>query len=308
MTAHRRVITRVLALVGTLVVASTGVLMAAVPAQAASEYRYWSYWHVAAGGAAWTYAGTGPGGFRVDDGAVEGWRFAVAAPNPSGPTPRTAASGAFAAICGSTPRPDGADRVALVVDFGTADDAPPRESPPGGVRGTCVVVPDRSNGADVLATAGYAPRQDSSGLLCSLSGYPARECGVVVSAPAPAPSPSARATTTPGPTAKPRVSPGARSSAGATVPGSSGAPAATPRATDDSPLPPTPSRSATPDDVTSSPSSASPEPALMIGPPPPPPAGPSDPPAGLLLGVGLVAVVGVAALARGRSTGAKDPS
>ena len=156
-TAHRRVITRVLALVGTLVVASTGVLMAAVPAHAASEYRYWSYWHVAAGGAAWTYAGTGPGGFRVDDGAVEGWRFAVAAPNPSGPAPRTAASGAFAAICGNTPRPDGADRVALVVDFGKADDAPPRESPPGGVRGTCVVVPDRSNGSDVLATAGYAP-------------------------------------------------------------------------------------------------------------------------------------------------------
>ena len=174
-------------------------LLAAVPAEAVSSFRYWSYWHVATHGSSWTYAGTGPAGYRVDDGAVEGWRFVVAVPNPSAPPPRTGAGSAFDAICGSTARPAGKDRVALVVDFGTAKDAPPHETRPGGVRGTCVVVDDRSTGLEVLAQAGYDPRRDSSGLVCGLSGFPASECGVVVKQTSPTPTPTPK----PSPT-KPR--------------------------------------------------------------------------------------------------------
>ena len=197
--------------------AAAGVLLVAVPAEAVSSFRYWSYWHVPTHGTSWTYAGTGPAGYRVDDGAVEGWRFVVAVPNPSAPQPRTGAGSAFDAICGSTARPEGKDRVALVVDFGTAKDAPPNEARPGGVRGTCVVVDDRSTGLEVLAKAGYDPRRDSSGLLCGLSGFPASECGVVVKQTSPTPKPSptkprpTRSASAPS-TSSPGVAPGSTSS------------------------------------------------------------------------------------------------
>ncbi len=62
-------------------------------AASSSGYQYWSYWH---GGSSWTYAVTGPAGYRVSNGGVEGWRFveggdsaAEGAPRPSskGPCP-----------------------------------------------------------------------------------------------------------------------------------------------------------------------------------------------------------------------------
>ena len=198
--------------------------------------------------------------------------------------------------------------MALVVDFGTANDAPPRESPPAGVRGTCVVVPDRSNGADVLATAGYAPRQDSSGLLCSLSGYPARECGVVVRRARTGSQPVRARHHDAGPDSEaaglPRRPVLGRSDRPRVVRGTGSHPAGHRRLT--------PSSDAV--GASTSPDAAS-SPVLRLPRARPDgratttaAAGPSDPPAGLLLGVGLVAVVGVAALARGRSTGAKDPS
>ena len=106
--------------------AGAGIAMAAVPAEAAtSAYRYWSYWYAGPAATAWTYGPIGPAGHPVVDGAVEGWRFVVAAPNPDAPPPRHSASTAFKDICAGTARPTGKVRVAVVVDFGTAADAPP---------------------------------------------------------------------------------------------------------------------------------------------------------------------------------------
>ncbi len=280
---------------------AAGVVVATAPAEAASYYRYWSYWHVAPTAASWAYAGTGPGGYRVDDGAVEGWRFVVAAPNPAAPKPRSDAAKAFMAICGSTPRPAGKDRVAVVVDYGTSADAPPKQTPPSAVRGTCVVVDDRSNGLEVLVEAGYVIRSNSSGLICGLSGYPAKECGVVVKQPSPTPTattkPSPRPTPVKSSTATPSKQPAVQPSAATTVDPGSPSPSngsATPPRTS-----PSPATSSGVVAITPAPSSSAP--ALVLGAAPANPSSSSGgTPAGLLLGVGLVVAVGAAASLRTR--------
>ena len=68
----------------------------AAPAQAAA-YRYWGYFHLTKG--AWAFAATGPAQIVPADGAVDGWRFAVA-DESSIRTPR--ATPTFAALCSST--------------------------------------------------------------------------------------------------------------------------------------------------------------------------------------------------------------
>ena len=144
------------------------------PAEAAA-YRYWSYWHGEDG--RWTYATTGPGGHRPTDGAVEGWRFAVSTEG-GGVGPRQPAD--FAAVCGDTPATEGRKQVALVLDFGTPQDAPPGERPPP-ARALCVLTAREASGADVLAAV--RTRYGNGGLLCGIEGYPERECGVPVADP-----------------------------------------------------------------------------------------------------------------------------
>ncbi|MEU5164135.1 SCO2322 family protein [Streptomyces sp. NPDC020875] len=170
-TRLRRTVGAVVAGFVVLVTAGAGVVGAAGTAQAAG-YRYWSYWQ--ADGAKWTYATEGPATARPADGAVHGFRFAVSADSSDASVPRTVPD--FAAICGSTaPEPD-RKRVALVVDPGTAADAPGGERPPAS-RTVCAVVPGDATAAEALAKVAKPLRYDANAMLCAISGYPAKGCG-----------------------------------------------------------------------------------------------------------------------------------
>ncbi|MEE1787793.1 SCO2322 family protein [Streptomyces sp. SP17BM10] len=144
----------------------------AVPAEAASGYRYWSFWKGTDGG--WAYQQQGPAVHVPADGSVDGWRFAV---SPDGgqnaAQPRGAAD--FATLCAGTPPQQGRKRVAVVLDFGTADDGASAEQPPE-QRTACATVPANATSAEVLAAAAPPLRYDTNGLLCAIAGYPKAGC------------------------------------------------------------------------------------------------------------------------------------
>ncbi|MFI8303071.1 SCO2322 family protein [Streptomyces sp. NPDC085927] len=150
-------------------------LTGAGQAQAAG-YRYWSFWDL--DGDSWTYATQGPSVARPADGDVQGFRFAVSEEADDSAQPRGAAD--FAGICAKTPAKDGSKRVALVIDFGTAGDAPSGETPPAHRTACARVAPDAST-AEALASVAEPLRYDSSALLCAIAGYPERGCGEQVS-------------------------------------------------------------------------------------------------------------------------------
>lgn len=163
-------------LAAALLVPLAAALLAAVPAQAA-DYRYWSFWQRDNGGA-WVYATQGPSLARPDDGDVEGFRFAVSAGSGSAEKPRGTAD--FDAICADTPARDGRKRIAVVVDFGTPDDAPGGETPPK-PRTACARIGSDGSSADALAAVAKPLRYNSGALLCAISGYPRSGCGEQVS-------------------------------------------------------------------------------------------------------------------------------
>jgi hypothetical protein len=104
-------------------------------------------------------------------------------------TPR--AQAAFGSLCpGMGPAASGEKRVAVVVDYGTTDDAPPGERPPGAgtVRVECVTVPADVKAVAVLNAAGVSLRWGSNGLVCGIDGYPRTECAAVVADPTPTPT------------------------------------------------------------------------------------------------------------------------
>lgn len=203
-------------------------VVAAAPAAEAASYRYWTYWWGQPGSTSWTFAQLGPASDRPKDGAVIGWRFAVTTETGGKKAPR--AQLPFAALCPSlTSAPDGQKRVAVVVDYGSASDAPPGEKPPGGgtVRVECVTAPTAANASTVLTTAGVSLRFGDNGLVCGIDGYPRTECAAVVADPTPSPKPSSAAPA-PKPTrtsAPPSAEPG--SAAPSTRTPSSAAPAST---------------------------------------------------------------------------------
>ncbi|MEV7322721.1 SCO2322 family protein [Streptomyces sp. NPDC093970] len=159
-----------------LVVTALAVLVAAAPAQAAG-YRYWSFWE--RDGARWTYATQGPATARPGDGAVEGYRFAVSEDSGDASRPRGTAD--FGTICADTAAVRGKKRVGLVIDFGTAADAPSAQRPP--VRRTaCAVVAEDATAAEALAAVATPLRYDTNALLCAIGGYPAKGCGEKVAA------------------------------------------------------------------------------------------------------------------------------
>ncbi|MFD9607021.1 SCO2322 family protein [Streptomyces sp. NPDC059970] len=165
-------------------------VLGAGTAQAAG-YRYWSFWE--GSGTGWTYATQGPSLVRPDDGAVQGFRFSVSEDSQDSAKPRR--SPGFAKICADTPAEDGTKRVALVIDPGTAADAPTGQTPPS-LRTACArVAPDAST-AEALASVAKPLRYNSDALLCAISGYPGSGCGEQVSgngheAPAASPADSA---------------------------------------------------------------------------------------------------------------------
>ncbi|MEU6536767.1 SCO2322 family protein [Streptomyces sp. NPDC047000] len=156
--------------------------LAAGQAAHATGYRYWSFWEREDGhggnGASWVYATQGPATARPSDGAVEGFRFAVSADSADASRPRGTAG--FTAVCAHTPARDGTKRVALVIDFGTASDAPAGEAPPA-ARTACARVSPDATAADALAAVAKPLRYDTDALLCAISGYPRRGCGEQVS-------------------------------------------------------------------------------------------------------------------------------
>ncbi|MFF3829698.1 SCO2322 family protein [Streptomyces sp. NPDC002458] len=155
-----------------LLVGAVLAVLGAGSAQAAG-YRYWSFWE-SDGGKTWTYATQGPSLVRPDDGAVQGFRFSVSADSQDSAQPRRAP--AFGAVCADTPAKDGLKRVALVIDPGTAADAPDGEKPPA-LRTACAQVAPDASTAEALAAVAKPLRYDSSAMLCAISGYPRSGCG-----------------------------------------------------------------------------------------------------------------------------------
>ncbi|MHC5263363.1 SCO2322 family protein [Streptomyces sp. UC4497] len=163
--------------------------MTVAPAQAAG-YRYWSFWEQDGSKNTkntWTYATAGPSQTKPDDGDVQGFRFAVSADSKDAKQPRGAAD--FDTICSGTSAGDGKKRIALVIDSGTAADAPGGETPPK-PRTACARVAENATSADALAAVAKPLRYDSSAMLCAISGYPKSGCGEQVSKETPDKTPS----------------------------------------------------------------------------------------------------------------------
>ncbi|MFE1240168.1 SCO2322 family protein [Streptomyces tendae] len=142
----------------------------------AAGYRYWSFWD--RDGGKWVYATQGPSLVRPSDGDVQGFRFAVSENSDDAAQPRGTAD--FASICAKTPAEDGSKRVALVLDFGTASDAPSGEAPQA-PRSACARVSPDATTADALAAVAGPLRYDTNALLCAIAGYPKTGCGEQVS-------------------------------------------------------------------------------------------------------------------------------
>jgi hypothetical protein len=158
--------------------AAVALLLAAAAPAHATGYRYWSYWLRTAN--TWTYAQTGPATHVPTDGSVEGWRFAVSK-DASAAAVRPRGAAGFAAICGGTPAVPGKKRVALLIDPGSAADAPDGAKPPA-ARTACATVPGGASSADALAAVAKPLRYDSAGILCAIGGYPRTGCGEQVAA------------------------------------------------------------------------------------------------------------------------------
>jgi hypothetical protein len=141
----------------------------AAPAQAAA-YRYWGYFHLTKG--AWAFASTGPAQVIPADGAVDGWRFAVA-DESSIRTPR--ATPTFAALCSRTAVTAGSKRVGLVLDFGRPADSADGATPPP-AQAVCVTAPLKASGNDILVAGGATLRLEKA-LNCAIDGWPATGCG-----------------------------------------------------------------------------------------------------------------------------------
>ncbi|MGW6359306.1 SCO2322 family protein [Streptomyces sp. NPDC055092] len=151
-------------------------LLAGAGQAQATGYRYWSFWD--RDGSAWVYASQGPSTARPSDGDVQGFRFSVSEDSQDSAKPRGAAS--FDAICADTPAKGGEKRVALVIDFGTVQDAPSGETPPK-PRTACARVADDATSAEALAAVAKPLRYNNQALLCSIAGYPKTGCGEQVS-------------------------------------------------------------------------------------------------------------------------------
>ncbi|BFO21073.1 SCO2322 family protein [Streptomyces sp. KM77-8] len=152
-------------------------LLAGAGQAGATGYRYWSFWEQ--DGSAWTYATQGPSLARPADGDVHGFRFSVSEDSSDAAKPRGTSD--FATICGETPPAADRKRVALVMDFGTPQDAPSGETPPP-ARTACAQVPEDATTADALASVAKPLRYDTNALLCAIAGYPKKGCGEQVAA------------------------------------------------------------------------------------------------------------------------------
>ena len=147
-------------------------------AQAAKGYRYWGYFQAAPDTSKWVAAMTGPT-TKLLDGAVEGWSFSAS--NDVVPATPPSDEADFATLCADTPEAAGKIRVGVVINFGPEEIAPNNEMPPNTIL-TCALVKKNATGIDVL-NATVKVRNDNSGLLCGIEGYPKSECGPEIDMP-----------------------------------------------------------------------------------------------------------------------------
>lgn len=166
-----------------LVIALVSSLFAVAPASA-DDYRYWSFY--IAQDNAWTFASTGPADHKLADRDVNGWQFGIFGAE-GGAMPDQVPS--FADLCPSLESAgasEGQLRVAVVIDAGTAAEAPTGETPIED-RVECVLVPAGANSFQALAKA--ADVRAENAMVCGVDGYPATECAPIVSSSA-SPTPS----------------------------------------------------------------------------------------------------------------------
>lgn len=189
----------VLAVLAALI-AIPAMIITSAPAQA-DLYRFWSFWEQSAEGE-WTFIETGPGDVVPANGAVEGWRFGVGGVDAStNRPPRTDPT--FSDICGNDPAPAGEKKVALVIDTGTAEDAPDGATVPPPTL-TCATVPQSATAVQTLQSV--AGTRADGGIICAINNYPPTGCGDTVAGvtavPADTPTEFASdASVTPAPTA-----------------------------------------------------------------------------------------------------------
>ena len=149
------------------------------PAQAAEKgWRYWGYFQTAPGKTAWTAAMTGPT-VDVADGSVEGWSFVFSSDDIPSVQPRVKPD--FKSICAGVKADKDTKRIGVVIDFGSSAYSPKGEKIKKTIT-TCVRTALASQGIDVLGQVAKI-RAASSGLICGLAGYPAKECGVEIATP-----------------------------------------------------------------------------------------------------------------------------
>lgn len=148
-------------------------------AQAAEKgYRYWGYFQTAPGKTAWTAAMTGPT-VDIADGSVEGWSFVFSSDDIPSVKPRVKPD--FKKICAGVKADKNTKRIAVVIDFGSSSYSPKGEKTKKTIT-KCVRTAKESQGIDVLGQVTKI-RAASSGLICGLAGYPAKECGVEIATP-----------------------------------------------------------------------------------------------------------------------------
>jgi len=156
------------------------------PVVTEQAYRYWTYWVLENG--QWSFSQVAPAGTLPDDGAVQGWRFAVTTiAGSSTSAPRTDPTLAFDRACAEISAPAGNKRVAIVIDSGEAGIAPNGETPPT-PRVACAVVDDDATGAQAVSSV--ADLRVENGLVCAIDRYPARECAITIAIQNPASSTS----------------------------------------------------------------------------------------------------------------------
>jgi hypothetical protein len=162
----------------TLVILISSVFFIPQSNAASKGWRYWGYFQAAPGATKWTAAMTGPT-VDIADGAVEGWSFVFGADDIPSLAPSVKPN--FATICAGVKGDKDTKRIALVIEYGSKAWAPKGEKPRKTIT-TCVRTAKASQGIDVLGQV-IKIRAESSGLICGLGGYPAKECGVEIPTP-----------------------------------------------------------------------------------------------------------------------------
>ena len=151
------------------------------PANAAIQkgWRYWGYFQAAPGTTIWNYALTGPAASTPKDGSVEGWKYSFSSETVDTGNPTLKPN--FKAICSGTPAQSGLIRVAVVVDFGLRAIAPAGENVQATLR-QCVSIKPGTNGLEILNKV-VPVRTSSSGFVCGLNNFPAKECSTEITTP-----------------------------------------------------------------------------------------------------------------------------